>query len=210
MRFLYLPFQTKRHFEMMKTQLAKRSTILMPWLFSQPLHSNTVSLKKRKMAFFEPPTRKKSWEKKQQPLTTHSSTLGQHSFMMFQSTIFQNATVQTLNNLFEKSGSQEGRGRALAESSFGKEWHALFLCTHLFPCMWNLLKGNVILFPAKSLIQLLAATLTLKQSSLSASSRFFPKVVTGKVWILLLNSVILKQSSGWFPSSSLDLSAPSL
>lgn len=86
MRFLYLPFQTKRHFEMMKTQLAKRSTILMPWLFSQPLHSNTVSLKKRKMAFFEPPTRKESWEKEQQPLTTHSSTLGQHSFMMFQST----------------------------------------------------------------------------------------------------------------------------
>ena len=85
-----------------------------------------------------------------------------HSWCFRVQTIFQNATVQTLNNLFGKSGSQEGRGRALAESSFGKEWHALFLCTHLFPCTWNLLKRNVILFPAKSLIQLLGATLTLK------------------------------------------------
>lgn len=90
MRFLNLPFQTKRHFEMMKMQLAKRSIILMPWMFSQLLHSNTVSLKKRKMAFFEPPPRKESWENSSKLWLPTLQLLGStHSWCFRVQTIFQ-------------------------------------------------------------------------------------------------------------------------
>ena len=90
MRFLYLPFQTKRHFEMMKMQLAKRSIILVPWMFSQPLHSNTVSLKKRKMAFFESPPRKESWENSSNLWLPTLQLLGStHSWCFRVQTIFQ-------------------------------------------------------------------------------------------------------------------------
>lgn len=134
MRFLHLPFQTKRNFEMMKTQLAKRSIILMPRMFRQPLHSNTVSLKKRKMAFFEPPTRKEYWEKKQQPLTTHSSTLGQHSFMMFQST--NNLPKCNSANLEQSLWEVKTSGRQRQSSCRVFLWkgiaHFIFMYTSLF------------------------------------------------------------------------------
>ena len=54
MRFLYLPFQTKRHFEMMKMQLAKRSIILVPWMFSHHFTLIECLWKRGKWPFLNP------------------------------------------------------------------------------------------------------------------------------------------------------------
>lgn len=48
-------------------------------------------------------------------------------------TIFQNATMQTLNNLFSKSGPQEGGEAELSKKSpLGKKQHALFFSRTFF------------------------------------------------------------------------------
>lgn len=90
--------------------------------------SNDVSLKKGK-EMAQTPYKEEIAEKKQ-PLTTHSSTLGQHSFMMFRYNL-PKCNSANLEQSFEKSGSQEGEAELLQISSFGKE------CKHAFIFMYT-------------------------------------------------------------------------
>lgn len=169
---------------MVRQQLANRSIILMPWMPSQqPLHSNSASVKKGKWLFFAPPTRKESWENSSNCLTTHSLALGQHSIMVFQST--DNLPKCNNANLEQFLWEVRTTGRQRQSSHRVLLWKgmvALFLLMHLFPCMWNLLKGNAILFPAKSLIQLLGPIPIFKQSSLCQLALHpFPKLLQVKL-----------------------------
>lgn len=148
MRFPLSPFQTKRHFEMMKIATGKKEVQFLCHDCSVNHHLIQCLWKKRKMAFLNPLQGRNS-EKKAATLTTHSSTLGTHSWCFrVQSSKMQQCKPE--QSIWEVRIS--GRQRQSSCRIFlWKEWHALFLCTHLFPCMWNLLEGNVILFPAKSL-----------------------------------------------------------
>lgn len=169
MRFFHLPLQTKTYSKETSKwwALVKRSIILMLWMSSQPLHSTTVSLKKRKMVVFFGTLYKKGSLRKDQQLTIHSSAPGQHTIIMFQITT-DNLPKCNYTNLEQSlrvvRTLGEQKSRALKqESPFGKERCALFLLTHLFLVCETCWRG--MWFPAKSFIQLLGPIPIFKQSS---------------------------------------------
>lgn len=101
---------------------------------SQPFHSTIVSVKKGKWLFLHP------WQRKNAEKITATFdcslfcawTALNHSVFRVQ-TIFQNVTVQTLNNLFRKPGLQEGREAELSKTSpFGKKEDVLFFSNTFF------------------------------------------------------------------------------
>lgn len=121
---------------------------------SQPLHSTMVSLKKEKWLFLHPLHRKNPGKIESDYSLFKRLDRAQSVFSEYS----QPSKMQTLNNLFKKSGPQEGRSRALQEVYLWKQIACFIFLTWLCICMCNLLKGNVILFPAIYPCQLSCST----------------------------------------------------
>lgn len=176
----------------------------MSWKPSQPLHSTTVSLKKRKMAIFAPSTEKESWENSSNIWLLTLQCVDISQSWCFQS-IYHLPKCNNENleqSLQEVRTSGRQRSRTLKEVSLGKETTCFIFFPHTSttnPCppMRNLLKGNMILFPATYPCQLSYSTSWShihNHSTLSdkaSVSLLYIFSTSGQAWIPLLNFVIL-------------------
>lgn len=167
------------------------------------------------MAIFAPLTEKECWENNSNIWLLTFLCLDSTQSQCFQSTdnLPKCNSANLEQSLQEARTSGRERSRALKDISLWKERGCFIFLKHLFPSMWNLLKGTRFYFQpfiyANSLIQLLGLMSIFKQFSLtmilSACSTSFLKVVIGQAWIPLLNFVILKESSDFLAAARIYL-----